>query len=201
MKPLIVIIVCIQMTLSATLCGQENKHVPLDFVRSMWNVSANTKGEIRGETRYKNIGNKAGSARVYMIHKNGGDWWYKDIKRKFPKHVEDSIQMFAKDYAIERLLKQDSIFLKDYNKWAFFIDKKELKGEKASSGEKGLTVIDYYPKYPHTVILYEQKVGSTHWIEIDRKIFPTEDEENRSTWESDFINQKLKESNAHGPRK
>ena len=72
------------MAISATSCDQENKNAPLDFVRSMWNVSANTKGRIQAKTWYKDVGNEAGNAHVYMIHKNGGNWWYKETKKNSP---------------------------------------------------------------------------------------------------------------------
>ena len=227
MKQLAIIVVCIQMAISATSCDQENKNVPLDFVRSMWNVSANTKGRIQAETWYKDVGNEAGNAHVYMIHKNGGDWWHRDVKKKYPQHVEDCVQMFAKDYAVERLLKQDSIFVNDYNKWAFFVDKKHLKGQpnygddffqldkdensylpSEAEIQKIKKKLDYYEKPNITleVILYEQKAGSKQWVEIDRRKYRTDQEGNRiypkgEHWESDFIDQKLKESNTHSPRR
>jgi len=117
--------------------------------------------------------------------------------------------------------------LDDYNKWAFFVDKKHIKGQpnygddffqldkdensylpSEAEIQKIKEKLDYYEKPNITleVILYEQKAGSKQWIEIDRRKYRTDQEGNRiypkgEHWESDFIDQKLKESNTHSPRR
>lgn len=66
--------------------------------------------------------------------------------------------------------------------------------------------LEYYPRKNSQieVVPYEQKTGSKQWVEIDRRKYRTDQEGSRiypkgEHWESDFIDQKLKESNTHSP--
>ncbi len=226
MKQLVIIVVYIQMTISATSCGQENKHAPIDFVRSMWTVSANTKGMIQAETWYKDVGNEAGNARVYMIHKNGGDWWIDQARKKYPT------KGYPRDWMLEDL-KGNRVELNKYNKWAFFVDKKYLKGQPSygddffQTDKNGNSYLPseaeikkikerlvYYekPNIVLEIILYEQKAGSKVWIEIDRHSFKTDQDGSlihaidpktgkKERWKWDFLDRKLAESNAQHPHK
>jgi len=207
-----------------TLCGQASKQIkyaPIDFTQSIGNLSANKQGRIKAETWYKEFRNEAGNAYVYMIHKNGGDWWFQQAKKKFPTRA------YPQDWLLEEVEKDTKKF-KDYNKWAFFIDKKDLVGSPVVLGGDLMRIdehgnhylpsdaeikkmeeqLDYRPKKNAQIemILYEQKVGSSKWIEISRRKFQTDKEGdliyprnprtgNEEYWESEFISQKLKESN------
>src|SRR6218665_483890 len=75
-------------------------------VVSFYSLSADTNGVISNGVAYnkKNEGN----VEIYLIHKNGGDWWRGQATNRFAS----------------LLLGKDSVSLKDYNKWAFFVDKK-----------------------------------------------------------------------------
>ena len=198
-------------------CAQEPRYAPIYFTKYLWNMSADTLGLIEGQVSVDYLDKEPGEAHVYMIHENGGRWWYQQTKKNFPNARLPFLR------AAEQLIKKDSIFLKNYSKWAFYIDRKYLKGESTygddpskldeNGNSRDLTPTElkktqeqlaYYEK-PNTtleVILYEQKAGSKQWLEIDRRKYKTDQEGNRiypkgEHWESDFINQKLKESNAH----
>ena len=82
----------------------------------MWNMVADTSGLIRGEVDVHYFDKEPGNAWVYMVHKNGGIWWYQQAKKNFP----NTRLPFLK--AAKQLIKEDSIFLKNYNKWAFYIE-------------------------------------------------------------------------------
>ena len=43
----------------------EESYAPIDFLKSMWNIHADTLGIIKAETWYKNVGNNAGNAYIY----------------------------------------------------------------------------------------------------------------------------------------
>lgn len=202
MKKIRYIFLLLNSIICTTNAQQNNssQYAHTDFMKFISNVKGDTLGRIFGEVVYtgrNNRGNKLGSGTIYMLHKNGANWWHQRAKKIFPnKDVpENKRGYYAALDAKERLLKEDSTLLKHFNKWLFFIDKKDLSPEVSSSGENDISTTYYYPKYPHTIVLYEQKAGANQWIEVDRKIFSTEEEENKSTWKSDFIKQKLTESN------
>lgn len=171
---------------------------PLHFEKHIVDISADTMGEIESKIYYTKKGNKAGNAFVYLIHKNGGQWWIEDAKKRFP-NLDAPLNRraaYARWNAVERLLKEDSLLLKDFNKWAFFIDKQYLhplppdgddwiqvneKGDyylpsEAEIQKMQMEQLDYDTK-PNTIIevvLYEQKAGSNVWTAIDKKKFKTD---------------------------
>jgi hypothetical protein len=131
--------------------------------------------------------NRYGWAYVYIIHKNGGKWWWNEAKKKHGDRKYPAL-------AYSKELYNDMSQIKDYDGYAFFTDKKYLKPF-ASGAEDGSTIVDYYPTYPCTIILYERKSGTIDWIEIERKTFITEQEHSMLKWESNFIKKKIAESN------
>ena len=140
---------------------------------------------------------------IYIMHKNGTKWWYEEAKKRFP-NVDAPLSRrgyYAVVDIADILLKEDSVTLKNYDKWAFFIDKKYLEPIISTSGESGGAATDYYPKSNTAIeiILYEQKAGSNKWIEIERKKFQTDKDGGAiyddKGWELNFIRQKAKESN------
>ncbi len=134
-----------------------------------------------------------GYADGYMIHKNGGSWWYKEAKRRFPNDVMNCEYKLAK-----KLLSEDKDSLKNYSKWIFYIDIKFLEPVVQVHGETGVEETAYYPiEGKHLdVIVFERLAGETIWVEVEKKIFETDAKYYKSTWKGDFINKKLKESNS-----
>ena len=198
-----------------TSCAQSTKskkeqnsiqltELPDNFLNSAGNISANTQGVIHLETEYLIKNNEIGNAEIFMIHKNGGSWWINQAKKKFPKKI------YPHDWFVDSLFENlDSIQLKDYNKWVFFIDKKYLE-ERLESAEGGEFTSHYPSKSSKIVIvLYEQKSGTSNWEAIDSFTFNTDGEGNEITtkdekgnyhgysskWESNFIEDKVIESN------
>lgn len=220
MKRRVMLLLC-----STVLClisyaqKKKTKYAPINFTKYAWNMSVNREGTVQGEVSLDDLGNKSGNARIYLVHKNGGNWWYKEAKKKLPN--------FYANYLLVNSEFRDTSILDDYNKWAFFVDKKHLKGQpnygddffqldkdensylpSEAEIQKIKEKLDYYEKPNITleIILYEQKAGSKQWVEIDRRKYRTDQEGNRiypkgEHWESDFIDQKLKESNTHSPRR
>lgn len=201
------IIVLISFLLVAS-CGQNSKasietqKLPENFLDSAGNISANAKGVIHLDAEYSVMNNELGNADIYLIHKKGGDWWIEQAKKNFPKSIV-SRNRYAK-----QIITHDSKALDDYNKWAFFIDKKylETKLESAEGGE----FTSHYPKKNSeiTVVLFEQKAGDTEWVAIDSITYNTDSNGNEvetrdikgsyylsSEWKINFIEEKIKESN------
>lgn len=190
-------------------CGQNPKagiesiKLPGNFLNSAGNVSANTKGVIHLDAEYSVKNNELGNADIYLIHEKGGNWWIDQAKNAYPKMV------YPHDWYIDDIYKKtEGSFYKNYNKWAFFIDKKYLepKLESAEGGE----FTSYYPRKNSeiNVVLFEQKAGDKEWVAIDSITYKTDDDGNEiktndekgsyylsSVWESNFIKQKVKESN------
>jgi len=218
MKRKIIYTLCL-LAIGFTYCSQKNiRYTSIDFSKYVWNIHADTLGRLEGEITLEHYGNEFGNALMYMVHKNGGNWWYQEAKKNFP-------DCYANYLIRDREIKDTSL-LKDYDKWVFFVDKKYLEGE-SSYGDyspvdenghpyipskeevkKNKEKLDYYEKVNSTieVILYEQKAGSRQWAEIDRKKFKTNDIGNiihqidpktgkKENWKWDFLDQKLKESN------
>ena len=103
--------------------------------------------------------NPFGNAQVYMIHKNGGDWWMNKAKELYPDK-----SYYPLFYANELYESQDSNHMDDYHKWAFYIDKKYLKAE-TSGGRKRYSLYLLSSNLSHTLIIYEQKAGFNKWVE------------------------------------
>lgn len=179
------------------------KKLPDNFLDSAGNVSANTQGIIHLEAEYLVKNNNIGNAEIYLIHKKGGAWWCQQAKRRFPNNY------YAERFFADFLLKKDTINLNNYNKWAFFIDKKYL--EKRLESAEGGEFISHYPSRNSEIliVLYEQKAGSSNWIAIDSIPYKTDSEGNEIgaedekgnyyspsyKWERNFLEEKLKESN------
>lgn len=201
-------------TLSLNSCAQKKNDItnesseifdaPLDFVKNNGDLKyvATSKGVVKFKC-YHGFSdaseNPFGNAYVYMIHKNGGNWWYNKAKENYPdKHFPHNF------FARQLYETKDSITLKDYYKWAFFIDKKYLKQETAGGGEADVVFTSYIETYPYTVILYEQRPYSNKWMEIDRKTFLSEKEyyeKGWDKWESNFYKRELQKLNEkYSPR-
>jgi hypothetical protein len=201
------IIVLISFLLVAS-CGQnpkasiETQKLPSNFLNSARNISANSKGIVHLETSYRVKNNNVRNADIYLIHKNGGNWWIKQANKKFPDNY------YAEGFYATSLVEKDSSWSDSYNKWAFFIDKEYLepKLESAEGGE----FTSYYPKKNSeiTVVLFEQKSGDKEWMAIDSITYKTDNHGNEletndkkgsyylfSEWENNFIEEKVKESN------
>ena len=201
MKKILVLLIIVCCTNGCAQIKKEEKinddFRPMNFLINNGDLkySAGKNGMIRFRCYYGESfesENPFGNAQVYMIHKNGGDWWMKQAKEKYPE------MPYPEDWFVEDLYKsQDTSKLNDYHKWAFYIDKKFLKAETSGGGEKDIVYTSYHPTYPYTVILYEQKTGSDKWLEIDRKTFQSEEEKIKENceWECGFYNNKLKELN------
>ena len=175
---------------SFSCCGQEKSQFDFISDNSIERFTSDTFGllSFRGYYPKNQVGNTFG----YMLHGNGGSWWYKEAKRRSPKDIQNCEFRFAKKlFTVER----DS--LNNYDKWVFFIDKKYLEIIKEHHGESGEPMMNAYTKenIPLEVILYQQLVGEKEWKEIERKKFKDENEYNKSSWRIDFYKQKLVESN------
>ena len=120
------IIVLISFLLVAS-CRQNPKtsietiKLPDNFLNSAGNVSANNKGVIHLDAEYSVKNNELGNADIYLIHKNGGNWWIMQAKKKFPDNY------YAEGFYVTSLVEKDSSWSDNYNKWAFFIDKEYLE--------------------------------------------------------------------------
>ncbi len=200
-------IVLISFLLIAS-CGQnpkariETQKLPGNFLNSAGNVSANTKGVIHLDAEYSVKNNELGNADIYLIHEKGGNWWIMQAKKKFPDNY------YAEGFYATSLVEKDSSWSDSYDKWAFFIAKKYLEPQLESA--EGGEFTSYYPKRNSeiVVILFEQKAGNSEWVAIDSITYKTDDDGNEiktndekgsyylsSEWESNFIKQKVKESN------
>jgi len=186
-------------------CAQATKEISKlseDIMNSARNISANSKGVVHLETSFRVKNNNVGNADIYLIHKNGGNWWVKQAKKKFPDNY------YAEGFYATSLIENDSSWSDSYHKWAFFIDKKYLEPQLESA--EGGEFTSYYPKKNSkiVVILFEQKAGNSEWTAIDSITYKTDSEGNEiktsdekgsyylsSEWESNFIKQKVKESN------
>lgn len=180
-------------------------------------LTSDTSGLIHFRSYYYGKKNEIGFATVYLIHKNGGRWWYEQAKKMFPNN--DAPINRRGYYAVvdmcDNLLSKDSVTLKDYYKWSFFVDKKYLikAGEESAQGDAGVVTYDYYGVKPDAVIsilLYEQKAGSDQWVLIDKFRYTTDNKgsepgtkDNKgdwrypsTEWRFDFIRRKLQESNS-----
>ena len=192
-----------------------SKQASIDFLKYAYNPKANDRGLLTVEVDYVGgrDGNKAGKAIVYMIHKNGGNWWIEQAKKKYPNldSPPDRRCFYAISDAKKYLFGKEAS-LKDYNKWAFFTDKKYLHKIVDGTGDvDGLPSYGWYlkPNIRYEKVIYEQKAGSSVWIEIERKQFEsgpegefkdTIDPKTGKVITYDFsIEQKLKESNEATP--
>lgn len=216
---LMLFLICLVGTIQLGCTQVPKNYAPINFLKHINNPKANEEGLITLEVDYEGggDGNEAGDAYVYMIHKNGGDWWVQQAEKSFPKLDAplERRRCYAVDDAKDRLLKQDSLLLKDYNKWAFFVDKKYLvRIVDGSTGVYGeIPSYGWYlkPNITYEQILYEQKAGSNVWLEIERKkiksgadgeSIDTIDPKTGKIVSFDFsIDQKLKENNAQAPKK
>ena len=183
--------------------SNQTGYSPIDFMKynCIGRIDADTLGKLHFDVCYKSNSNNAGNAKVFMIHKNGGRWWYNYAKKMYPNERSNTGRFLSHYLVAEHLMKEDSTKLKEYNKWAFFIDKKDLIKE-YEAGEDGnpkayYTMID---NSEYEAILYQQLAGENKWIELERRRFKTGDKFKEGdpylgSWETDFINNKLKESN------
>jgi len=173
-------------------CFSQNGIVNVAFVTDACidNFKPDTLGRISFQTNCR--GENYSEINGYMIHKNGGSWWYKEAKRRFPNNVMNCEYKLAK-----KLLSEDKDSLKNYNKWVFFVDKKFLEPVVQVHGETGVEETAYYIKetIPFEEILYQRLVGKIMWVEIGRKKFDSYSQYRKSTWRIDFIKAKLAESN------
>lgn len=202
------VIIILLIVMCSNSCAQVSKqescskieYVPMDFTKHNGDLafSAEKNGIITFRCYYgysSESQNPYGKAQVYMIHKNGGEWWYKEAKSRFPT-FEGRENPYPNLDAVENLYNdRDSTSLKDYYKWAFFIDKKFLTPVVSGGGEKDVVYTSYQPTYPHTVILFEQKAGSDEWLEIDCRMFKSELEKEKCEWECGFYRGKMQELN------
>ncbi|MEA5260492.1 hypothetical protein VB264_22030 [Arcicella aquatica] len=130
--------------------------------------------------------NTFGIGFVYMFYKNGDEGWKLENMKRFAK--DTLLGGSAIDIANERLIHQDKNRLKDFNSFAFFIDKKYLTESVADHN-----TIYHYPT-PNTnieVILYQKLVGEKKWVEIDRRAFKTDEYGGyNKTWMINFVKDK-----------
>ena len=115
-KSAVLLLISVAFSLMSFAQKQKSRYALIDFTKYMWNMVADTSGLIRGEVDVHYFDKEPGNAWVYMVHKNGGIWWYQQAKKNFP----NTRLPFLK--AAKQLIKEDSIFLKNYNKWAFYIE-------------------------------------------------------------------------------
>lgn len=134
--------------------------------------------------------NPYGIARVYMFYEKGSYAWKQESVRKFAKDTLVDVN-YSLEIANERLLKQDKKRLKEFNYYAFFIDKKYL-----TKGVADYNMTYHYPT-PNSnieVILYQKLASEERWIEIDRRVFKTDEYGGYDwTWIENFINEKKKQ--------
>jgi len=203
MKTILISVIFLFINVTLAFTQTKTPTFSYDFLKyktEAYCFNASNSGEIYFRCYYKSLDNKFGHANVSMIYKNGGDWWQKRSLEKYPKNPRISHYEAA-----EALCKKDSVLLKDFNMYAFYIDKKYLKREFAGCGESSdpKVKIDtsdcygYAVTYPYEKILYFRAAGSKEWVEIERKRYKTDKDETVQTgyWETNFIRQKLEESN------
>lgn len=175
---------------SFSCCGQKKSQFDFISDNSIERFNSDTLGLLSFRGNYPK--NQYGNTYGYMVHANGGSWWYKEAKRRSPKDILNCEFRFAKKlFTVER----DS--LSNYDKCVFFIDKKYLEIITEYHGETGKPMINAYTKenVPLEVILYQQLVGEKEWKEIERQKFKNDNEYNKSSWQVNFYKQKLAESN------
>jgi hypothetical protein len=188
--------------------GESNqmKVSPIDFLKYLGGVSARNKdttGLIYGGSNKLNDAGrgkpKIGFMSVVLLHKDGGTKWYKWAQKNYTYKSKYSDTNYGYMEAAKRLLKEDSLLLKGFNKWVFFMDIKYLSVADIQDGDNPTTLnYAFKPNTKVEIILYEQKAGSNIWQEIDKRVCITDKERNCNTdnWEDDFIKKKVKESNA-----
>jgi len=171
--------------------------INLDFINdsSIEQITPDTLGLLSFRGYFPD--NKFGNTFGYIVHKNGGKWWFKNSKKRFPKDIGSKGKYLSHFKAAARLMKEDRDSMKNFNKWVFFIDKKYLDIHTEVDGETGKKSLSAYTKerQPLEVILFHQMAGNKTWYEIDRKKFSTDNEYEKSSWRMDFIERKLIESN------
>ena len=175
-------------------------------------IHGDTTGIISLDIAYSKLGkeesNPYGEAQIFMIHKNGGKWWFEQAKKKFPTY-KGNPNPYPEDDAVAALFKADSSTIEDYDKWVFFIDKKYLSPGIIEDG-------DFDPKDPENKkskwqpyyisedsppsmweeILYEQKHEQKNWTETGKMIIDTKNNTKKiltenGLWEVYFVRQKL----------
>lgn len=133
-----------------------------------------------------NKANQFGIATVYMFYKNGDEGWKLENMKRFAK--DTVLGGSAIDIANERLIHQDKNRLKDFNSFAFFIDKKYLT---ESIGDNNTPYQYPTPNTNIEVILYQKLVGEKKWVEIDRRAFKTDEYGGYDyTWKESFLKEK-----------
>lgn len=183
------------------------KVVSYNFLSYVENISADTSGSIEMEMNYSKLArresNPYGEAKIYLIHKNGGKWWYKQAKQKYPESIVPERR------EAKYLLKSATASLKDYNKWVFFTEKKYLSpGLIEDSDFDRNDPENKKPKWqPYYIadsakfwveILYEQRHDSKVWTPIASRTIQMENgiqkiTPNNAIWGEDFVKLKLKE--------
>ncbi len=169
---------------------KEQKEPPIDFLQYIskdiqWYYS----GEVILYVDYKEKGNESGDAKILLLYKDGTDKYCELVRKRFPQAPNYPFAL-----ASPRLLKEDSTMLKDFDMYAFYLDKQYL--EKVIESAEGGPITSYYPIYPCEYILYERKAGTEKWLEVGSKRF--EDEASDTWWtpvSSDFAKQKIQEGN------
>ena len=219
----------------ATVQPKKNKtevYAPIDFIK--YNASNNeamcdSAGIPRLGCMYTYNNNYVGNANVYLIHKNGTNWWRSEAKRRYPDLA--SYGGVASLEMAYNLLRADSAHIGDYHAYAFFIDKDELVRDANLLPEEEIqtrkeqkkrlprmfkeeildSTILYRAKEPHTIILYERKAGSNKWVKLMTHVHNTKTMSDGTVkedyWELKYIYLKaleinvLNEMKALGPSK
>ena len=194
MKKYILSIIVLFATLN---CNSQPKTINIDFLKYVTRYMPDTTGEITCGPLCKENGTIIGIFEGYLIHSNGGSWWYNQAKKRFPKD-RGSRNKYLSHYSVaERLLRDDRDSLKNYNKWVFFTDMKYLYKSNYLHGETGKEIesVQYLKDKPFEIVLYQQLAGETKWLEIERRIFDNKKKQSKIKWESNFIKERLAESN------
>jgi hypothetical protein len=188
-------ILAINLLIVFSSAAQNNSTTNIDFLKYVTRYTPSTSGKISCGPICKDGEKIIGLFDGYLIHKNGGDWWYQEAKRRFPNEKGTRDRYLSHYTVAERLLKEDKDSLKNYNKWVYFIDIKDLFVTTEKDGDTGKDMLAVYPtfKKPIEVIMYQQIAGERVWREVDRKICQTLNE--FTDWESSFIKKKIAESN------
>ncbi|NBB32042.1 hypothetical protein [Cellulophaga sp. BC115SP] len=130
--------------------------------------------------------NHFGQGRGFMIHKKGIKYWFNYAQTKYRRIGKYDNINYGYSSASKMLMGKDSVLLKDFNKWIFFIDRKYLRaipgtGEWDAGSPEALAnkplPEEYYPKLNSKIeiLLLEQKAGENVWHIIDRATFDTDE--------------------------
>jgi hypothetical protein len=200
----ITIILCLVACLSFSSCSQPTSTeysvpvvAPYNFFKiGLSNINGNSgNGVLEFQIVIDLKTNKSGQGGGFMIHRDGATKWVTDANKKFKRFLRG--KNYGYEIASERLEKQDSLQLKEFNAWVFFTEMKYLRKWYQDDG-----ITFYYDLRDNTdveEVLYQHLAGKSEWIELDRHRSHTDEygsPPKGDTWGSDWREKLLKQYNS-----